>query len=278
MASLLSADSIEAVRQYWDLVWTNETPYRTRHSHIRFATRHHVPVAVKWLYPTSDAQNAEAALLHFQGNGIVTLLDSIPGILLLERIIPGDTLASQTGLQEDTRTTQIIANTMTILHRQQAAPTTYAYPSVEDLCLRVQTANAANALPRENVARAIELSGHLNTTIKERVLLHGDLHHGNLIRDFTRGWVAIDPKGIVGEPAFEAAPLFYNPLGAPWICDKTVISDRLHIVASVTGLDIGRLQDWAYVGAILSALWSVEDGEDPTARLQIAALLDSRRQ
>jgi aminoglycoside/hydroxyurea antibiotic resistance kinase len=43
-------------------------------------------------------------------------------------------------------------------------------------------------------------------------VLHGDLHHGNVLDFGLRGWLAIDPKGLLGERGFDFANIFTNPI------------------------------------------------------------------
>ncbi|HKA75114.1 MAG TPA: aminoglycoside phosphotransferase family protein [Xanthobacteraceae bacterium] len=62
-------------------------------------------------------------------------------------------------------------------------------------------------IPGEMLQRACALFGELTPSPGERKLLHGDLHHDNILWDATRGWVAVDPKGVIGEPAYEFGAL-----------------------------------------------------------------------
>jgi len=101
------------------------------------------------------------------------------------------------------------------------------------------------------------------------VVLHGDLHHDNVLDGDLRGWLAIDPKGLVGERGFEYANLFRNPdLGCALAPGR--MQRRIQIVAQEAGLDFRRLLDWVVAYAGLGAAWSLEDGDDPGAGLAIA--------
>ena len=42
-------------------------------------------------------------------------------------------------------------------------------------------------------------------------VLHGDLHHLNVLYDTNKGWLAIDPKRLWGERAFDYSNIFCNP-------------------------------------------------------------------
>ncbi len=114
------------------------------------------------------------------------------------------------------------------------------------------------------IDRAQRLYGELAASQGRRVLLHGDLHHYNILEDAGRGWLAIDPKGVVGEPAFEAGALLRNPLGELRLfADSAIIERRTAILCERLGLDRRRVLGWAFSQAVLSALWSIEDGGEP---------------
>ncbi|MCG2801355.1 MAG: phosphotransferase [Cellulomonas sp.] len=92
--------------------------------------------------------------------------------------------------------------------------------------------------------------------VGEVVALHGDLHHGNVL-DLGDRWAAIDPKGLVGEPAFDYANLFCNP-DHDTALDR--LSARLDLVAALTGFDTGVLAEWVVAWCGLSVVWEALDG------------------
>jgi streptomycin 6-kinase len=93
------------------------------------------------------------------------------------------------------------------------------------------------------------------------MLLHGDLQHYNVLFDNARGWVAIDPKGVVGELEYEIGAILRNPVEQPEIfADPRVIKRRLETLTSHLQLDYSRALRWSFAQAVLSAIWSVEDG------------------
>jgi len=95
------------------------------------------------------------------------------------------------------------------------------------------------------------------------VLIHGDFHHWNVLRGEREPWLVIDPKGVAAEPAFEVGPLLYNPMpdvfGWPELARVT--RRRLDLLTEHLGLDQQRLIACAFVAAVLSACWSIEDGD-----------------
>lgn len=103
------------------------------------------------------------------------------------------------------------------------------------------------------------------------VVLHGDLHHGNVLDGGARGWLAIDPKGLLGERGFEFANIFCNPdLEVATASGR--LTRQLAVVAEAVGLERGRLLRWILAYAGLSAAWTLRDGEDATLALTVAEL------
>jgi streptomycin 6-kinase len=113
---------------------------------------------------------------------------------------------------------------------------------------------------------------------RDQVLLHGDLHHMNILLGES-GWTAIDPKGVIGEPAFEVGALLLNPvpdlLNEPGL--REVQARRLDILSGVLDAERQRLAAWGFVRAVLSAIWSVEDGEDWNYAVEIAKSIPTTR-
>ncbi len=91
--------------------------------------------------------------------------------------------------------------------------------------------------------------------------LHGDLHHENILSGGGRGWLAIDPQGLVGDPAYDVANVFGNPDGAfPDIVSPDRISSLLRTFAPVIGCSEEKILRYAIAHAGLSISWSIEDG------------------
>ena len=115
--------------------------------------------------------------------------------------------------------------------------------------------------PDPLVAQAEQLFAELIATMAEPVLLHGDLHHENILDAGDGRWLAIDPKGLIGEPAYEVGALLRNPLprllAAP--SPGRILARRIAQLAEELALGRTRLRDWALAQAVLSAWWSYED-------------------
>lgn len=109
------------------------------------------------------------------------------------------------------------------------------------------------------------------------MLLHGDLQHYNVLFDNERGWVAIDPKGVVGELEYEVGALLRNPFELPELfTNRATVERRLKILMTHLPLDSARALNWSFAQAVLSAIWTVEDEhtlEPNNSALQLARTL-----
>ena len=98
----------------------------------------------------------------------------------------------------------------------------------------------------------------------EQVLLHGDLHHENILAAERASWLAIDPKGVIGEPAYETGALLRNRL--PNLLDAPqavrVLTRRIDQLSEMLYFARARVRNWAMAQAVLSMWWTIEDGGD----------------
>lgn len=99
-------------------------------------------------------------------------------------------------------------------------------------------------------------------------VLHGDIHHGNVLDFGTAGWLAIDPKHLHGDPAFDFANILCNPSAtvalAPGRFERTV-----GVIAAETGITERRMLRWALAWAGLSAAWSERSGGDGSTAVAV---------
>ena len=222
-----------------------------------------MPVLVKACSPNGEFPEQSAALRHYDGRGAARLLecDTDQEVMLLERLEPGAMLST---VPDDEEATAIAAGVMRALWRP--APPQHPFRSVAEwgdgfARLRRRYDGGTGPLPAALVAKAERLFEELAATADAPVVLHGDLHHYNILAAGPRGWLAIDPKGVVGEPAYEVGAFLRNELPEPLRNPQAarLTSRRLDQFAAELGLDRARLRAWALAQAVLSALWSLED-------------------
>lgn len=104
-----------------------------------------------------------------------------------------------------------------------------------------------------------------------QVFLHGDLHHDNILKNDGQ-WLAIDPKGIIGDPAFEIAAFdfMYITELANTMNVKNIFASRVALLAKKADLDAQRIKDWVFVRLILMVAWLIEDNGDPGWAIRLA--------
>jgi streptomycin 6-kinase len=225
-----------------------------------------VELVVKLGVPNPELRSEAAALAIYDGRGCARLLgdDAGAGVLLLERVRPG---APLTDLEDDEAATDIAAEVMRQLWRP--APAEHPFPTIADWALALPRLREAfgggtGPLPERLVSMAETLFAELIASMDAPVVLHGDLHHGNILAAGRAPWLAIDPKGIVGEPAYEVGALLRNPmpriLSAPQ--PRRLLTRRVDQLVERLGFDRQRIIAWGVAQAVLSACWSVEDGGD----------------
>jgi streptomycin 6-kinase len=201
------------------------------------------------------------ALRFYNGQGMVRLLreDADRGVMLLERIQPGTML---TTLPDD-EATQIAAEVMAqIFH---PLPIDHPFASVAKWAKglersRLHFDGGTGPLPQHWVEMAEGLFADLLASSGPSVLIHGDLHHYNILAG-QHGWTAIDPKGMAGEAPYEVGALLRNPLDAyTWPDLPKIQARRIAILSERLGFDRQRLVCWGIAQAVLSAWWTIEDG------------------
>jgi streptomycin 6-kinase len=214
--------------------------------------------------PNPELLTEIEALRIYDGRGCVQLLaaDREQGALLLERLEPGMPLRGAD--DDDERATAIAAGVMRRLWRP--LPPEHPFPSVARWAaglgrLRKRFEGATGPLPCALVERAEDLFRALIASMAEPVLLHGDLHHDNILAAEREPWLAIDPKGVVGEPAYEVGALLRNPF--PEILSMPqpgrILARRVDQLAGELGFDRDRILGWALAQAVLAAWWCLED-------------------
>lgn len=220
-------------------------------------------VVLKVGVPNPELLTEIEALRLFKGHGIVQLLDADPdqGVLLLERLKPGTPLSS---LTDDEQATFIAAQVMRQLWRP--VPLEHPFPTVAKWAaglerLREHFDGGCGPFPRALVEMAEALFAELVGSMAESALLHGDLHHENILSAERQPWLALDPKGLVGEPAYEIGALLRNPM--PQLLGelqpRRILTRRVDQLAEELGFDRTRLVGWGLAQAVLAGWWSYKD-------------------
>jgi streptomycin 6-kinase len=203
----------------------------------------------------------EIAALHlWHGRGAARLLEADPdrGALLIEYVEPGTMLAALAESDDDAAT--LIAADM-LRRLWLPAPVQSELRPLASWCAafdrnREAILSGTTGFPVTLFERADNLRRELLLTTNSPTVLHGDLHHFNVLRAQRADWLSIDPKGLVGDACFDLCQFLRNPRRV----EARVNARRLDILCSELGLDRARTKDWCLVHAVLDACWDFEDG------------------
>jgi streptomycin 6-kinase len=284
---------IDEASQRWGLI-DIQPVLNLSYNFVAFATREERDVVLKIGVPRDELTSEMAALRLFDGEGACQLIDADEekGFLLLERLKPGVMLST---LKDDGEATHIAAEVMKKIwrsaedatlpkgHRDHvshpAANSPGNTPGGPSLPLRM-TGNKfiflSDWFDGLNRLRAMfnGSTGPFEKTLVERVersvrdflaenhmpvLLHGDFHHFNILSS-KRGWLVIDPKGVIGPAGYEVGPFMINPWGS--VSDgisNQLIRRRVDILHEHLGWERERILEWSLAHGILSAWWGIED-------------------
>jgi streptomycin 6-kinase len=206
-----------------------------------------------------ESEHEAAALAHWAGRGAVRLLAHDPArrALLLERCRPGEQLWA---LEDEDAANAAAAGVLEALWRPPAPGHPFRTLAGEArrwlLVLPARWAALGRPCPKAVLDEG--LAWLAQPPAGPEVVLHQDLHGGNVLRQ-GGGWLAIDPKPLVGEPAFDLASLLRDrrPALAADPAPRRRMQRRLDVLADATGLDRERLRGW---GLAHSLTWGIEAG------------------
>lgn len=215
------------------------------------------PLVLKVGYPHLEGEHEAAALRAYDGNGAVRLVDHDPQrwAMLLERCDPG------TPLVDD-----VVEPLASVNERLWDAPTDGPFRTLEqeitwhaDL---ISERRSTGVVADDVVDRVLVLQRELLDSADPSVLLHADLHCENVLLS-ARGWLAIDPKPLVGDPAYGVAQALANDKPTPG--EVPALARRL-------GLDPDRVRAWGLCRNVELALCRAAGGRrDETALRLIEA-------
>ncbi len=213
------------------------------------------PIILKLGLDPKGLEQEASALQAFDGFGAVSVLGQRPGTLLLEHAVPGLSLKSYFP-SKDSKAIQIACAVMKRLH-QAPRPKAGLFPAVQDW---LAILDKPWDIPNQHLEKARRLRTQLLETARQTVLLHGDLHHDNILQHGDQ-WMAIDPKGVMGEPAYEVAAFIRNPIHELLATHNAtaILRNRIQAFSEILGLDRQRISDGCFVQAVLAWVWALED-------------------
>lgn len=245
---------------------------------VAFAKREGEDVILKMSVPNFELTSEMNALKLFNGEGACRLLehDEERGFLLLERLEPGKMLAE---VEDDDERTLIAADVMLNIQRRGGVtpPLQNKFIKLSDWFaglkkIRPHFRGGTGPFPKELLERVESFLPELFADADVK-LMHGDFHHFNILSS-GRGWLVIDPKGVVGPVGYEVGPLMLNPWSSisDWNRFKVHTERRVSILAERLGWEREKIIKWSTAHAVLSAWWCIEDNMEEASTIQCAEI------
>ena len=230
----------------WGAVPTGER-WDTPSSTLAAGVRDGVPVIVK-VARVEEERRGGRLLAWWGRHGGIPVLEHDDDALLMVRATGSRDLAAWSAAGRDDEAVAVLVDAVLALHAMPAPPASVGLVPLRDwfrdLVDRPQ--------PDPLLDRAASLARDLLAEPAAPVVLHGDVHHGNVL-DLGERWAAIDPKALAGHPAFDLANLFCNPTEEVAVAR---LHARLDVVADRAGLDRALLTAWVAAWCGLSLSWA----------------------
>jgi len=231
------------------------------------------PVVLKIGFDVNVIADEVRALAYFDGNASVRLIDYNEkyNALLLQQAIPGTSLKSFYPANDKFVIDCYVDTVQKLLDKP--LPNKHSFRHISDW-LKAIDRFKSKQLPKYLLEKAIHLKNVLLASMRTEILLHGDLHHDNVLKNGDT-WLTIDPKGIIGEPEFEIAAFDFIH-DAELVRDleiKELFLNRVKTIAERSNLNAERIRDWVFVRLVLSAVWYIEDNGDPGSAIKLAKVL-----
>ncbi len=253
------------LQEHWGLKELDPVHDMTYHYIVKALYKDDIRVVVKIGYDTDLLKCEWECLKLYHGHGAVRVLDYCfrSHAILLQQAKPGTPLKNRYPMEEG----KVMDAYVEVLDKLLSVKGYGIHNNLADWL------SALNNSSGDVFKKGRVVGERLLHSIKKSYLLHGDLHLKNILRHGDN-WLAIDPKGVIGEREFEAAA--FNFIADTEIegATKELLLQRIRALAEKGNFSFERLRDWTFVRCVLSASWSIEDGADPSQALKLAALLE----
>lgn len=280
MTILTENEKLQNYLSAWDLS-SPQLLAQTMTSRIYIATQGNEKVILKLLSSSEvDEQRGAFALRYFDGHGAVKLLRYDDGAQLME-YASGNVLVTLVERGADESATHIIAQVIKQLHSvSQDAPSDGLVRLDSWFKALLEKAAGEKQAGIDSIyVRGASLAERLLGDQQEIRVLHGDIHHYN-IRYSPRGWLAFDPKGVVGERTYDCANTLCNPVMPELVHNETRLLNTATLLADALALEVWRVLAFTYIYACLNASWwtrlSDREGSDDIVRwhLNVAKIIE----
>nr|WP_277930481.1 MULTISPECIES: aminoglycoside phosphotransferase family protein [unclassified Pseudomonas] len=269
-ASVTVADIFEAWLKRWALV-PDGAPIITPGSRLLPVRLNDTPAMLKVALDV-DEKYGNRLMTWWDGNGAAQVLAHHEDGLLMDRAMGSRSLMHMAMNGEDDEASRILCSALARLHAPRETPP----PPLVELGPWFASLRIAAAQHGGLYALCLQTAETLLADPREVVVLHGDMHHDNVLDFQSRGWLAIDPKRVRGERGFDYANLICNP-DLPTATDPQRFRRQLAVIVEAAGLERRRLLQWVLAFACLSAAWFLEDDalEQASGQLKVAQIAAS---
>ena len=231
------------------------------------------PIMLKLGFDQQAFSKEADCLQAFEQYGSAKVIATEPGMIIMQKLDPGMTLKSYFP-QKDDQALTILCKTILQLHKAQIPKHHHFFPLKKILSILDQDLD----IPQKLLDSARALRDDLLLSTKKEVLLHGDLHHENLLQH-GNDWKVIDPKGFIGDPLFDLCAFILGPI--PELLQQNnrtgLIQKRIKICAHELQAPQQRIQDWLYVKSVLGWAWCLDDNMAPDYFKGCVSLLEKIR-
>ena len=261
------ATRVEHYLMKWQLQSEGPVEYLSYNYVLKVRDREHTPLILKFGVPGESFTNEIRATKLYKGVKFARLLkyDERDGVMLLEQLVPGYMLSK---VKSEQQAIQYYIDIWKALRK----PVKPSFPLIKDWFNELQVyldkyLKGNNCIPHTLIKNAQCYAQEIFETSTGEELLHGDLHHYNMLYDERRGWCAIDPKGVIGDSYFDCVAFLFNELHTKEQ-PQSLLKWRIDTLCTALQFDKPRLIKAAIALLTLQTCWAIEDSDNGSQMLQ----------
>ncbi len=257
-------ERVDRICNKWNLHTLTPVPNLSYNYVLKGLDGHECPIILKLGLHGFDFQNEARTLETYNGAGCCRLLrfDDGEGAMLLEQLDPGSMLSR---LDDEEAVIEHFVHVWRLIRRPTQSAS-HRVPTIKQWSAGLDRYKEAFAtlngpIPLLDIERAEMYFNEFFSADEPLELLHGDLHHENILYSSERGWLAIDPKGVLGSRYCDTVSFFINHLHNKEN-PRDLLKFRVKKIEEALGLDEIKLLKAGVAMSTLYACWALED-HDP---------------